>query len=169
MNFYDLLLAKKLSGGGGGSNNNLLSCAGVITNGVLSGLVKNANTVDNIKLIVSNDVTEIADEAFIGKGILTEVKIPNSVTRIGNRAFQNCAYITTIEVGSSVESMGTQCFEYCSKLATFICRAETPPVIQSNTFRQNASNLVIYVPASSLDAYKAANVWRNRTIEAIPN
>jgi hypothetical protein len=138
MNFYDLLLAKKLSGGGGGN----YDVKGEV---ILDG----SNHAAGVKLFLNipDGATEITSSAFASKNIISAT-IPASVTKINNYAFR-----------------------YCNALESITCFATTPPTLTSNSFANTNATFKIYVPAESVDDYKAASYWSNRAdyIEAIPN
>ena len=56
----------------------------------------------------------------------------------------------------------------CSRLTSITCEAIVPPVCASNSFQK--FNIPLFVPANSINAYKAASVWRDFTnIQAIPD
>ena len=61
------------------------------------------------RLILSNSLVSISDEAFMGCRNLTKISIPPSVRRIGNMAFYNCK-ATSIIVPSTVESIDCGAF-----------------------------------------------------------
>lgn len=86
--------------------------------------------------------------------------IPNTVTSIGYTAFDGCNSLESIEIPSSVTEIGTYAFINCENLTSATVLATTPPtagtLIFSTSFIQN-----IYVPASSVDAYKSASGWSN--------
>jgi len=96
--------------------------------------------------------------------------IPSSVTSIGGSAFYGCSGLTSIEIPSSVTSIGGSAFYGCSGLASVVCNPTTPPTLSSSAFNNNAAGRKIYVPAASVDTYKAASVWSTYAddIEAIP-
>ena len=100
--------------------------------------------------------------------------IPNTVTSIGYWAFRECSSLTSIEIPSGVTEIGGGAFWYCSSLKSVLCHAEEVPRIYyddedwyQNPFFYCPSDMVIYVPAQSVDAYKAARPWNYYTILAI--
>lgn len=185
MNFYDLLLAKKLSGGGGGSNYDL---KGNFTAGTTSA---SKHTIE-AEIITPSSVTEIAQAGFyptdykLKKAILTEVTAINTqgfynsaleevvmpkIVTIGASAFYNCAALKEIDLPDTLTSIGNSAFYYCKALTTVYCRAITPPTCTNDIFKYSTNLTKIYVPAESVDAYKAASGWSTHAnkIEAIPN
>ena len=58
------------------------------------------------------NITEIPDEALMGKTQLQELSLPAKLLTIGNRAFQDCPYLTgELDLPSTVTSIGESAFE----------------------------------------------------------
>ena len=126
-------------------------------------------------------VTAIGESAFRDCGNLTSVELPDSVTSIGAYAFYNshlssidvgngiqnieafgfgtCQYLTSLVLPATLTSIMNQAFYASGNLTSITILATTPPVLNANAFQATSANLVIYVPASSLSAYKAATNW----------
>ena len=114
---------------------------------------------------IPNSVTIIGEEAFSCCEGLTSVTIPNSVTSIGNEAFENCTGLTSVTIPSSVTSIGNSVFSNCYRLKSMTVEATTPPLCGY----LGMSDISLYVPAGSIDAYKAADEWKRfKNIQAIP-
>ena len=113
---------------------------------------------------IPNSVTSIGEGAFSDCSALTSIEIPNSVTSIGDRAFSLCSSLTSIEIPNSVTSIGNGAFYRCYALTSVICYAEELPTLGGTIFAYTPT-VTLYVPASALEAYKAAEQWKEfRTI-----
>ena len=108
---------------------------------------------------IPDGVTSIGEGAFYGCNSLTSINIPDNVTSIGYSAFMNCRSLTSINIPDGVTSIGVYAFRNCNSLTSVYCKATTPPSIVSNVFDNNVSGRKIYVPASSVKAYKTAEGW----------
>ena len=117
---------------------------------------------------IPNSVTSIGMYAFDGDTGLKSVSIGNSVTSIGYGAFFGCTGLTSIEIPNSVTSIGIYAFSGCSGLTSVTCVKETPASLGNDAFNGTHANLKIYVPAGSVDTYKAAWSAYEDKIVAIP-
>ncbi len=108
-------------------------------------------------LVIPDGVTAITSLAFYKASSLKSVTVPISLKTIGDSAVRDCINLVSINM-SSVEKIGNYAFYGCTRLKTVICRAITPPTIQSTTFG-NTGSRIFYVPDESVDAYKAATNW----------
>lgn len=119
---------------------------------------------------IPNSVQTIGEMAFQYCPKLASVAIPNSVVTIERYAFDRCSSLATLSIGEGVTGIGQQAFSNCSKLESVICKAVTPPAIDAvNTFYNVNKTIPVYVPKSSVAAYKSANYWKEFTnIQSIP-
>ena len=120
-------------------------------------------------LEIPSGVTSIGIYAFYGCTSITSVTIGNSVTSIGSSAFNGCTSITSVTIGNSVTSIDNQAFYMCKGLTSITSENTTPPTINNATFAGAPAACSIYVPAASVDTYKAAQYWSERAdyIQAI--
>ena len=151
--------------------NNCISIANVtIGSGVTS---ISASVFSGCRSITSvtipDSVTSIGSYAFSNCRSITSVTIPDSVTTIGNGAFNSCSGLTSVTIPDSVTSIGNSAFYDCSSLSSVTINAVTPPELGSDAFY--GSTCPIYVPAASVDVYKAASRWSTykSRIQPIPN
>ncbi len=123
-----------------------------------------------INIPENSQMTSIEYYAFDGCSSLTAINIPEGVTSIGDAAFGDCSSLTSINIPASVTSIGEWAFAGCSSFTAITCKATTPPTIGgSDTFDEVDKSIPVYVPASSVEAYKVANGWSEFTnIQAIP-
>lgn len=118
-------------------------------------------------ITIPDSVTEIGDYAFDYCDGLTSITIPDSVTEIGESAFSSCRRLTSITIPYSVTGIGHAAFYDCSGLRRVFCERTTPPTAYFGgssfwgAFNYNATHRKIYVPAESVDAYKAARGWKD--------
>ena len=132
-------------------------------------------------LVIPDTTTSIGQYAFNGCIGITSVSIPNSVLNIENYAFYDCLNIRylyynskangyyfssntsteKIVIGDSVSNINASTFNKCKKLKGVICFAVVPPTLDGDPF-PNADT--VYVPATSVETYKAAAYWKRKEI-----
>jgi hypothetical protein len=105
-------------------------------------------------LTIGSDVTTIGDCAFHNCGNITSIVIPNSVETIGASAFEYLSSLTTVIIGSGLKSIGAQGFHYNSQLSSVVIRAASL-TSYGEVFNAGKTGRKIYVPAASVDTYKA--------------
>jgi hypothetical protein len=123
---------------------------------------------------IDDQVTSIGDDAFGDCYSLKNVIVGNGVKKIPKGFCYWCDSLTCVTLGSAVDTLETQCFWDCNKLDTIICKAEVPPVMngEENSFFHSAvfQNATLYVPRSSILAYKSSPVWEKfQNIQGMEN
>ena len=83
--------------------------------------------------------------------------------------FNGCTGITSHDVATLNNSEDT--FKNNSSCASLTIHAETPPTIHATTITGLKADCIIYVPAASVNAYKAKQYWSARAsyIQAMPS
>ena len=109
-------------------------------------------------IIIPDSVTFVGDWTFYECYCLQSISIPDSVTEISNGMFYECYSLHSISIPDSVTDIGVDAFYECYSLATITVGATTPPYL-TTPFWYSPPYAVIYVPAESVDAYKAATNW----------
>ena len=118
-------------------------------------------------ITIPNSVITIESQAFNGCVDLESVTIPNSVITIESQAFDGCVSLESVTIPNSVKSIGFAAFGGCTSLSTIYVKPTTPPTLGNSPFYNCANGYNIYVPAESLDAYKAADGWKDLNISAV--
>lgn len=151
-------LATREEGGGGGNDD------------VVKGLIEGSIT----SVDIPSGTTQIRAGAFMTCESLTSVTIPNGVKIIDTMAFGGCSKLTSVTIPSSVEyykgpdlaspiegAIRTLAFADCSNLYDVTIKSPTKMVYEENAFAGIASNAVLRVPSSLVDAYQADSNWTN--------
>ena len=115
--------------------------------------------------IIPNSVVEIGANAFYNCQSLETITIPNSVTKIGRSAFNACSALSSITLSENLTAIGEWAFDDCNNLIEVVCYATQPPTISQYTF--SGISPTIYVPAESIEQYRAANGWKDLQIQYI--
>ena len=107
---------------------------------------------------IPEGVTEIGSQAFDGCRSLSELTIPESVVSIEAAALAGCGF-TSITIPQNVKYMGSRVFDNSNgnSLESIIFTSSIPPTLAMEygpTFW--GTSCPIYVPSSSVDAYKEA-------------
>ena len=112
---------------------------------------------ENFKKAVDKSITRVTADMLEG------------VTNIRNVAFNSCTSLESVEIPNSVTSIGAEAFRSCSSLASITVLATSPPTLGASVFQGISQSFKIYVPAESVDVYKAASRWSSYAdnIEAI--
>ena len=84
--------------------------------------------------------------------------IPNSVTTIGRNAFRG-SNIAKIVIPASVKNIGQWAFQDCKSLTTVVCKSKSVIDVSGLLPFDPLPNATLYVPAESIEVYKAANEW----------
>ena len=104
-------------------------------------------------------LTSIGNYAFLRCSALTSITLPDGVTTIGNSAFYNCSALTSIDLPDKVTTILGYAFQNCTSLTTVTCQATGVPNLGVDAFKDCSKLANIYVPAGSVDDYKAATGW----------
>lgn len=119
------------------------------------------------------ELSSIGNGAFWLCDSLVKVVLPDNLSELqygtilfpGNKKggnygiFTQCKNLEDLTIGSGMRKMD-HAFSLCDALKTVVCKATIPPVITEMTFENKAyQNATLYVPFSSLEAYKRDSMW----------
>lgn len=85
-------------------------------------------------------------------------------TSVPSWSFENNSTLTSISLPSSITDIGYYAFSGCSSLTSVSCYATVPPTLGTNVFNGIKEQLVVFVPATSIDLYQEATGWKDLTI-----
>lgn len=103
--------------------------------------------VPDFKNLVDKSITSVTADMLAG------------VTSIGGAAFADCSSLASVEIPATVNLISGMAFYMCSSLTSLTVLAITPPALVQQAFEGTSNDLIIYVPAESVDTYKAAENW----------
>lgn len=110
---------------------------------------------------VTNNEKQVYHYEFYRCLNMTTIRLGEGVERIEPFGFQTCTGLLNFTFGSTLQSIGAEAFSDCSNVTTIISHATTPPICGDQALEDlNELECTIYVPASSLEAYQAADGWK---------
>ena len=131
----------------------LLDGCNHIENGAFQGLTKLSDaTLGNVKTV--------GDNAYNGCTSLHSIVRSDYVKTIGANAFKDTA-ISDFYLPETLTSIGDGAFSGCSNLLQIFMLGKTPPTLGNAVFDGDNMLTAINVPSGSVDAYKAADGWKD--------
>ena len=141
-----------------------------------------------ISLVIENSEVEIEDCAFWYCTSLTDINI--NIPIIGCAAFDWCMGLQELTLGKMVSKIGGAAFRNCTNLKKVYCFAKNPPTTDQSiwddgsgnsvfeyqhtnswgglTWSSYAPNVDLYVPETSVNAYKSVDPWKKfKKIEGV--
>ena len=110
---------------------------------------------------ITDKETEISENEFYGCTNLKNVTLGDGIEAIGSYAFSGCAALEDFTFGSSLDSIGEEAFSDCTAMTRLVSRTAEPPVCGPQALDDiNKWTCKLYVPDASIDAYKAADQWK---------
>ena len=114
---------------------------------------------------IPESVTEINMLAFFYCSSLTSVVIPEG-TKSLFQTFMGCESLSSVVIPASVTSLTFNTFSGCVSLKEITNYATTPQSVEEDVFDQvDKANCKLYVPSSAVEAYRAAEVWKDFDIK----
>lgn len=101
-----------------------------------------------------------ARKFYIDGNLATEIEIPEGVTTINDFQLAYNPVTTKYILPSSLTTIKPKAFRNNTSLTTITCAAVVPPTCGVDVFKSVPTSCIIYVPAGSEDAYKAADGWK---------
>ena len=105
---------------------------------------------------------EIQDYAFNNcNRLMGVIEFPETLLALNKGAFSGCKNLEGIILPSELSLIKQSAFSSCYHINKIVCRATTPPVLQSNVFTGVAKdNFTLEVPEESINKYQADTNWK---------
>lgn len=113
------------------------------------------------QIIIPEGVESIGMDCFINCFRLEEITLPSTLRRIDRGAFYLCRSLQRISLPEHLEEMGDFVFHHCDSLKEVYNYSLTPQLITDIFDR---TDITLHVPASSLQQYSSAPVWKELNI-----
>ena len=107
-----------------------------------------------IKVTLPENANTIGENAFRDCKSLPTILLPEGLTTINNNAFRGTS-LNQLELPASMLKIGDKIVEKC-KMQSITCHAILPPTLSKVSDKKTT----LYVPGSSIDAYKNAKTWK---------
>ncbi len=137
---------------------------------------------DLTNVTIPSSVTSIKNKAFSSCSSLKSVNLPNSLKSIGSGAFLACRKMKEATIGDSLISIPDSSFMGCSSLkkvilgksvsslaktsfsgdtavTVIVSKNAVPPTGAATVWASANKSIPVYVPCSSIDAYKDSACW----------
>lgn len=121
-----------------------------------------ANCAKLTEVVVPEGVTSIGS-AFWSCTALKSVTLPSTLENITGSIFYGCKALESIELPAALQTVGRMAFSGCEALTSITSYAAVPPTAGMMAFYDVPVDIPVNVPESSIDAYKAADEWKDFT------
>lgn len=111
------------------------------------------------ELWFDNDITSIADMAFLQHDELATIEFPANLKRIGAGAFQSCENLARVSIPATITSVGDYAFRECYSLMEVYCYASRPPSSGTDIFYNVGWGCVLHVPRGRANVYNSNDEW----------
>lgn len=118
--------------------------------------------------VLPNGLTSLGSNAFERCSNFATINIPKTLTYIPSGCFTYNHGLSKIDLHDGITSIGNQAFYHCYGLNYVICRSIVPPTMGNSVFDQCPLLQYIFVPAQSIDVYKAASGWSTYSNKIYP-
>lgn len=148
-----------------------------IDHAIISNAFEGCNKLEEV--IIGDDMGGLGSYAFLNCTALKTVRIGDGIIEennfgdtyniglfsIDDNAFSGCTNLTTVVIGANVHLISSNAFKQCNKIKTLECHSIVPPTLNNgNSFTSTCyQNANLFVPRESIEAYQAADYWRDFT------
>jgi BspA type Leucine rich repeat region (6 copies)/Secretion system C-terminal sorting domain len=117
-------------------------------------------------LIIPSSVISIGKATFYSNNVAS-LEIPEGVISLGEHSFAEQYSVKSLKLPSTLTTIGLEAFGSDTELKLITCNIKSPIYINEDTFKKlNRPGCVLCVPAGSVEAYKAAPIWKDFQVQA---
>ena len=113
-----------------------------------------------VKGIMGNNDASACDQC--SNAAMVDFTRVSGLERVSSYAFQYMKSLTDVLLPATVEEVGANAFINCTSLSEVTLLAAVPPNVDANAFTGVCTEYVtLYVPGSSVELYKKADIWKD--------
>lgn len=112
---------------------------------------------------LNDGLKTLKGSTFYGCRALESVNLPEGLETIGAMTFSSCNALKTLTLPASLKTISRMGLYGASGLTELKSLAAVPATAETMAFEDIDTSIPVYVPAASIDAYKAAEEWKNFT------
>ena len=117
----------------------------------------NCSSLTSVNL--PNSLKSIGRGAFLACRKMKEATIGDSLISIPDSSFMGCSSLKKVILGKSVSSLAKTSFSGDTAVAVIVSKNAVPPTGAATVWASANKSIPIYVPCSSIDAYKSSACW----------
>ena len=87
------------------------------------------------------------------------IVLPDGLADVGQYAFKGCRLLTSMTFPHTIHQIDDNVFLECDSIDKVHMLSTSSPIIQAHTFSGISSDVVIYVPVNTTEAYQKATNW----------
>lgn len=116
-------------------------------------------------ITLPSSVNFVSGVVFGDCSSLESCMLSNNMDKLSWQTFHNCASLKSITIPAGITTIEWATFDGCTNLNTITNLATTPQTVNWSEFTGvSVASIRLMVPQGSLDAYKAANIWKEFSV-----
>lgn len=110
---------------------------------------------------IPSGLTTITRDCFSACQGFVDIVIPENVTEIQEWAFFSCMFMKSVKLPKNLKTVKQGAFQECPRMKSVYCYADEVPNAADDVFdKEMLQNMVLYVPETSVERYKAESPWK---------
>lgn len=117
-----------------------------------------STSITSARVAATSLVGDSASSVFQHCRRLRRVELP-AATTVGKYVMNDCAALEAVVLGDAIATIDIFAMANCASLRTIVVQAAIPPALAANALYNSSAVEAIYVPDTSVEAYRTATNW----------